>query len=151
MAYSLCFVLQTLDFMDAAGSWKILSWAQDSWKQICFNKLWITGRATHTHLHTFRCMSKKLLFKSKSYAKFHLVTYHSFDFKSCLSDLLLLLALLSHSPAFGLELGSFKHVAAKKNVRIYTRRWTSGKIEEEEFQGVVERNSKPMEIALKLN
>lgn len=42
MAYSLRFVLQTQDFMDAAGLLKIWSWAQDSWKQICFNKLWIT-------------------------------------------------------------------------------------------------------------
>lgn len=46
--------------------------------------------------------------------KFHLVTCYLSDFRSFLSDLLFLLAILSHSPALGLELGSFKNVAAKR-------------------------------------
>jgi len=39
MTYSLCLLPQTPDFMDNAGLLQIQSWAQDSWKETCSNKL----------------------------------------------------------------------------------------------------------------
>lgn len=124
MVYSLCFVLQTLDFMDAAGSLKIWFWAQDSWKQICFNKLWITESTKHSHLQIFRCMSKKLLFKLLSdISPCDMLPFwlQEFPIRSAAPPCCSLT-----QPSTWLRTGKLWTCSNKKTARIYAR--TSGKI-----------------------